>query len=85
MAAGVSPAAIRTVEAVTRPPGSTYLDWIADMAANATMSALRVKLADNRDPARVAALPGAADLVTSRYEPARRLLEAGLARRRDNQ
>ncbi len=80
-AAGVTPETIRIVRAVTRPEGSDYLAWIGALAASRDVSVLRVKLADNednRDPARVAALPGAAERVATRYEPARRLLEAGL-------
>jgi (p)ppGpp synthase/HD superfamily hydrolase len=83
LAEGVSAETIRIVKAVTRPEGSVYLDWIAVLAASGDVSALRVKLADNednRDPVRVASLPGAADRVASRYEPARQLLEAGLAK-----
>lgn len=81
--AGVSAEAIRIVRAVTRPEGSDYLAWLAALADSGDVSVLRVKLADNednRDPARVAALPGAAERVATRYEPARRLLEAGLER-----
>ncbi len=81
-AAGVSAETIRIVRAVTRPEGSDYLAWIADLAAAGDVSILRVKLADNADnsdPARVAALPGAAERVATRYGPARQLLEAGLA------
>jgi (p)ppGpp synthase/HD superfamily hydrolase len=83
LAIGVSPESVRIVQAVTRPNGSIYLDWIADMAANGDRSVLRVKLADNqdnRDPARVAVLSGAAERVAERYMPARRLLEEGLAK-----
>lgn len=82
LAAGVSAETIRIVHAVTRPAGSDYLAWIADLASAGDRSILRVKLsdnADNIDPARVAALHGAAERVASRYEPARRLLEDGLA------
>lgn len=81
LAAGVSAETIRIVRAVTRPEGSQYLAWIAELAAAGDVSILRVKLsdnADNIDPARVAALPGAAERVATRYEPARRLLEDGL-------
>jgi HD domain-containing protein len=77
LAAGVSPEAIRIIEAVTRPPGSVYLDWIAGLAATGVSSVIRVKLSDNqdnRDPARVPALPGGAEMVAKRYEPARQLL-----------
>lgn len=83
LAAGISPETIRIVRAVTKPEGAEYLSWIGALAASADRSVLRVKLADNednRDPARVAALPGAAERVATRYEPARRLLEEGLAR-----
>jgi (p)ppGpp synthase/HD superfamily hydrolase len=83
LAAGVSAEAVRIVQAVTRPEGSAYLDWIAELARSGSISAVRVKIADNednRDPARVAKLPGAAERVDSRYEPARRLLEATIAK-----
>jgi (p)ppGpp synthase/HD superfamily hydrolase len=82
LAAGVTPETIRIVRAVTRPEGSDYLDWIGTLAATRDVSILRVKLADNednRDPLRVAALPGAAERVATRYEPARIILESGLA------
>ena len=82
LADGVSAETIRIVRAVTRPEGSDYLAWIAELATAGDISILRVKLsdnADNIDPARVAALPGAAERVASRYEPARQLLEKGLA------
>jgi len=82
LAAGVSPAAVRIVETVTRRENTEYLAWIADIAANGGVSAIRVKLADNqdnRDAVRVAALPGGAERVATRYEPAYRLLEAGLS------
>ena len=83
LAVGVSAETIRIVRAVTRPEGSDYLAWIKALAESGDRSVLRVKLADNednRDPARVAALPGAAERVATRYEPARRLLEAGVAK-----
>ena len=81
LAEGISSETIRIVRAVTRPEGSDYLAWIEALAASRDVPVLRVKLADNednRDPARVAALPGATERVTTRYEPARKLLEAGL-------
>ena len=83
MAEGVSAETVRIVRAVTRPDGGDYLDWIKTLAESGDVSVLRVKLADNednRDPARIAALPGAAERVATRYEPARLLLEAGLAK-----
>jgi hypothetical protein len=73
---GVSAAAVAIVQELTRPTGIGYLDWIADMARSGSLSAVRVKLAnneDNRDPERVALLPAAADLARKHYEPARRL------------
>jgi (p)ppGpp synthase/HD superfamily hydrolase len=81
LAAGVSPESIRIVQTVTRPPGSVYLEWIARLAASGDRSVIRVKLTnnqDNRDPRRVAELPGAAERVATRYEPARQLLDAAL-------
>ena len=81
VAEGVSAETVRIVRAVTRPEGSDYLAWIAALADSGDIAVLRVKLADNednRDPARVAALPGAAERVATRYEPARALREEGI-------
>jgi hypothetical protein len=64
LAAGVSPAATSIVKAVIRPPSSIFL----------------LDNRDNPDPARVAALAGAAERVATRYEPACQLLEHRLAR-----
>lgn len=80
---GVSSDAVRTIQAVTRTPDAAYLHWIARLSERGSPSAIRVKLADNednRDPARVAAIAGGPEMVRTRYEPARALLEAGLAR-----
>ena len=77
-AAGVSVEAISIIRAVTRPAGTTYRQWIADLAASANTWAIRVKLADNEhnsDPAR--RLPGS-DIVRDRYLPARHTLEKAL-------
>ncbi|WP_234053643.1 MULTISPECIES: HD domain-containing protein [unclassified Xanthobacter] len=85
LAAGVSPAAVEMVCAVTRPAGTAYLAWIGDLARTAPLGALRVKLADNADnsdPARVARLPDGARRVAERYAPARALLLEGYMRRR---
>lgn len=82
LAAGVSARTVEIVEALTRPEGPAYLEWIEAIARAGDQSVIRVKLADNednRDPARVAALPGAAERVAKRYEPARRILEAALS------
>lgn len=76
LADGVMPETIAIVEAVTRPAGSAYLTWIANLARSGNTWAVRVKLADNEhnsDPARRLA---GSDIVERRYAPARRLLEA---------
>ena len=81
-AAGMPEETVAIVRAVTRPAGVPYLAWIADLAATGPRGALRVKVADNednRDPVRVARLPGAARMVATRYEPARRVLETALS------
>ena len=78
------PEALAIIQAVTRPPRVPYLDWIADLAREGSLWAIRVKLADNEDnsdPARVAALPGGEAMVRTRYTPAREILEAALALR----
>lgn len=81
LAAGVSPQAVRIVQALTRPAEMPYRAWIAQLAASGDQSAIRVKLADNEhnsDPAR--RLPGS-DIVERRYLPARQVLEGALLHR----
>lgn len=81
--AGISAEAVEIVKMLTRPPGPTYREWISSLAESGHRGAIRVKLADNADnsdPARVAALGDAADMVRKRYVPAKAVLEAGLAR-----
>ncbi|WP_162375648.1 hypothetical protein [Ancylobacter sp. TS-1] len=81
-ALGVSGETCRIVAAVTRPAGSDYLDWIGTLARSGDRAVIRVKLADNEDnraPERVAAWEDGPQRLATRYEPARRLLEAGLA------
>jgi len=82
LAAAVPPAAVNIIEAVSRPSNADYMDWIADMAANGGISAIRVKLADNQDnieTVQVAAPPDGPKKVATQYEPACRLLEESLA------
>lgn len=77
--AGVSKAAVEIVRELTRPEGSTYLAWIQTLAAVGSVSAVRVKIADNEDnasPERVAAIPDGKRMVEERYRPARAMLEA---------
>lgn len=80
--AGIDPKAVTIVERLTKPEGVVYLEWIGELARNAGLSAVRVKLADNednRDPARVALLANGAEMVNKRYEPARVILEKALS------
>jgi hypothetical protein len=80
-AVGVSSEAIALVQQLTRPSGMPYAEYIARLAADGDLWAIRIKLADNEhnsDPAR--RLPGS-DLLERRYLPARRVLEAALAGR----
>ena len=82
LAAGVSQEAVDIVTLLTKPDGAVYLEWIGELVKTGNASAIRVKLADNEDnqaPARVAALPGAEQMVATRYAPARKLLLAGLS------
>jgi (p)ppGpp synthase/HD superfamily hydrolase len=79
--AGIAPCAVAIVEELTRPDGPTYLGWIEALAASGSLSAVRVKLADNddnTDPARVAAIPDGPAMLARRYRPARAMLEARL-------
>lgn len=41
--------AVQIVQAVTRPEGPAYLDWVAEFALSGSLSAVRVKIADNED------------------------------------
>jgi (p)ppGpp synthase/HD superfamily hydrolase len=81
--AGVPPGAVEIVQALTRPAGLTYQAWVKSLAALGSLSAVRVKLADNDDntaPGRVAAIPEGESMLRTRYLPARNLLEARIAR-----
>lgn len=80
--AGVSPAAVAIVEEVTRPENVTYLTWIGNLAASGSLSAVKVKIADNEDNSaaeRTAAIPEGQSLLEKRYRPARAMLEARLS------
>jgi (p)ppGpp synthase/HD superfamily hydrolase len=83
-AAGYPREVIDLVSWLTRPPGLSYLEWMARLADAAPLGALRVKLADNADnsdPVRLAALPEHERGLAQRYEQARAILEAALSRR----
>ena len=76
--AGISATAVSIVEEVTRPAKSTYLAWIQSLAALGSISAVKVKIADNEDnsdPGRVAAIPDGPRILRARYKPAREMLE----------
>ena len=71
------------VREVSRPEGLTYRQWIRQLAETGSRSAVRVKIADNMDnssPDRVAAIPEGAEMLKTRYQPARTLLEERLKR-----
>lgn len=79
--AGISPGTVAIVQEVSRPPGSTYRAWIQSLAALGSLSAIKVKLADNEDnssPERVASIPEGASMLVKRYQPARAILEGRL-------
>jgi (p)ppGpp synthase/HD superfamily hydrolase len=79
--AGISAGAVEIVGELSRPAGSTYLAWIESLAALGSLSAVRVKLADNEDnslPERVALIPDGAEMLAKRYQPARAILERRL-------
>jgi (p)ppGpp synthase/HD superfamily hydrolase len=79
--AGVSANAVSIVKEVSRPDGSTYKAWIQSLSALGSLSAVKVKLADNEDnssPDRVASIPEGANMLAKRYLPARAMLEARL-------
>jgi (p)ppGpp synthase/HD superfamily hydrolase len=85
--AGVPHGAVEVVKELTRPPGLTYHAWIKSLAALGSLSAVRVKLADNDDntaPERVAAIAEGESMLRTRYLPARNLLEARIARAETN-
>ena len=70
------------VEQLTHPPDLSYLRWIEVMAARRDVAVIRVKLADIEDnwtAVRSAGLAEEAELVTQRYAPATKILEAALA------
>lgn len=76
--AGIPERTIELVQALTRPPGTPYLDWIRKLAATENKWAIQIKLADNAhnsDP--VCRLRGS-DIIERRYAPARAILEHSL-------
>jgi (p)ppGpp synthase/HD superfamily hydrolase len=79
--AGISADAVSIVQELSKPDGETYLPWIASLAATGTLSAVKVKIADNEDnsdPARVAELNDDGVRLHNRYVPARTMLEKRL-------
>lgn len=84
--AGVSDEAVRIIQALTRGPTTHYLYWIERMARHASISVVRVKLADledNMDASRMRERPGeqgVLERIKDRYEPARALLLARMGR-----
>lgn len=89
IAAGVSAQGVVLVQWLTRPSARsrsayTYLFWIKLLCREAPIGVLRVKLADNWDnsnPERVAAIPGGARMLRTRYAPARAVLVEWLGKR----
>lgn len=80
--AGVSANAVSIVEEVSRPAGSTYKAWIQTLSALGSLSAVKVKIADNEDhssPERINSIPEGASMQAQRYLPARAMLEARLS------
>lgn len=80
--AGLPLEVIVIVEEVTRPAGSTYRAWIQSLAALGSLSAVKVKLADNEDntsPDRVASIPEGENMLRKRYLPAKAILEGRIA------
>lgn len=71
----------------TRPRGAgapLYGDWIRELAENAPVGAVRIKIADNEDnndPQRIAQLPANERDVSEAYAKARKTLTEALLRR----
>lgn len=65
------------VDWVTKKPGKTYLEWIADIAQNGPIGAIKVKMADNTHNMRPGAPPG----LTRRYEKSLAILQSALESR----
>ena len=79
---GFSIRTVSLVEALSRPAGSAYMDWIRQIAASGDEWLIRIKLADNKDnsgPARIEALPPNERGIVDRYKRAREILERGLS------
>lgn len=78
---GFSIRTVALVEALSRPAGSVYMDWIRQIAASGDEWLIRIKLADNADnssPERIAALPESERGILDRYHRARKILLSGL-------
>ena len=79
-AENVRPRVLQIVQALTRPKGADYLDWIRELAAAGDQDVLRVKWADNQDnsdPIRPG-FPGRAAMMEAKYTPALAIIEAAL-------
>jgi (p)ppGpp synthase/HD superfamily hydrolase len=77
MCCGYSVRTVELVKALSRPDGSTYMDWIRQIAASGDAGLIAIKLADNADnsdPGRIAQLPPDQRDIASRYERARKIL-----------
>jgi len=85
VAAGVSSYAAHLVLWLSHSGNSaSYLNYINRIAARAPVGVLRVKIADNEDnsdPVRVGRLASGAEMVRTKYAPAREILESALKRR----
>jgi (p)ppGpp synthase/HD superfamily hydrolase len=82
LAERIPPRVVDIVEQLTHPPDLSYLRWIEVMAARRDVAVIRIKLADIEDnwtAVRSAGLAEEAELVTQRYAPATKILEAALA------
>jgi (p)ppGpp synthase/HD superfamily hydrolase len=84
---GYSPEIVEMVRWNTRPRGEgapPYFVWIKQLADNAPIGAVMIKIADNEDnndPARIAQLPEDQRDVSGAYDKARVILDAALERR----
>jgi (p)ppGpp synthase/HD superfamily hydrolase len=82
LAMGYSSFVVECVQALSRPEGVTYMNWIRSIAESGNLTVIRVKVADNEensDPARIAQLPEEQQGIAGRYHRSLAILRPALA------
>lgn len=73
---GYSKRTVDLVSKLSRPPGSTYLDWISDIKATGDKDLINIKVADNEENlSNIKNLPPEKQSIGKRYEKSLQILK----------